>query len=99
MLMDPRGSGKLVVASFGGSANDGALLYTVPEGRTFVGKILTSSNGNVLQNVRVNGVVVPCGGFYTSGQMVNVIEVIWPSNTVISAAGSSGNVTVMGNEI
>jgi len=99
MLMDPRGSGKLVVASFGGAATDGALLYTVPEGRTFVGKLISSSAGNSVQNVRINGVTIPCGGFYTSGQMTAVVDVIWPSNTVVSAANASANVAIMGNEI
>lgn len=97
MLMDNRGSGKIVATNLSG-LNDGMVAYTVPEGRSFVGKIISGSSSSVL-SLRVNGVVIPCGGLTSSGPFVTVIEVNWPANTVISATSASSGVAIMGNEL
>lgn len=99
MLMDNRGSGKIVATNLSG-LNDGMVAYTVPEGRSFVGKIISGSSGSsIFLSLRVNGVVIPCGGLASSGPMVTVIEVNWPANTVISATNASSGVAIMGNEL
>lgn len=99
MLMDNRGSGKIVATNLSG-LNDKTIAYTVPEGRSFVGKIISGSpNSSGILSIRVNGVVIPCGGLSSSGPFVTVIEVNWPANTVISATSASSGVAIMGNEL
>lgn len=95
-MQDPAGGGRLIVIDTSVFGSD-ASVYTVSEGKTFVG-FLQSASQNVPTSYKVNGVAQMLPVIASSGVCYVPLPVTWPSGTVVSKVGT-GNFYLQGNEL
>lgn len=95
-MQDPTGGGRLIVIDSSTFASE-AIVYTVSEGKTFVG-FLQSGTANSAAPYKVNGTVQPLPFVVTSGVGCTPLPVTWPAGTVVSKLSGS-NFYIQGNEL
>ena len=94
-MQDPAGGGRLVVIDTSTSASD-AVVYTVSDGKTFVG-FLQSASATAVSPYKVNGIAQTLPVVATNGVSFTPLPVTWPAGTVVSKSGTT-NFYIQGNE-
>lgn len=94
-MQDPAGGGRLIVVDASTFASD-AMVYTVSDGKTFVGFVQSGSTSAT--PYRVNGIGQTLPGVVTNGVSFTPVLVTWPAGTVV-AKSSTYNFYIQGNEL
>lgn len=95
-MQDPAGGGRLVVVDTSTLASN-AVVYTVSDGKTFVG-FLQSASSSSANNYKVNGIVQILPIIVTNGMAYAPAPVTWPAGTVVSKSGTN-DFYLQGNEL
>lgn len=97
MLMDPAGGGKLVAIDTAPYAAD-SVVYTVPEGKTFVGFLSSNQSYSGSQSLyKLNGVAQVIPSAQSTSASYASQNVVWPAGTVV-AKNAAINFFIQGNE-
>ncbi|AKU43563.1 hypothetical protein CPT_Seuss37 [Caulobacter phage Seuss] len=103
MLTNAYNSGKLVAITGAGSVAS-QVLYTVPEGKTFIGHVTWGAGSGVNVTLSLNGVDVVFGYGSTTTQGGGSVPITLPAGTVVSTsatgtAASNLPICLIGNEV
>lgn len=95
-MQDPAGGGRLIVVDAGTFAAN-AVVYTVAEGKTFVG-FMQSGDQTTNGSYKLNGINQLLPVVVANGVGFSPLAVTWPAGTVVSKQGSL-NFFIQGNEL